>query len=319
MNANLAAFARMAAPRGSRPPQGYSAPSTSVRPPVNPASKGRGGDSMMAHMTPGEIAVPPQIQTPEVLAALNKGFAAAGANPTSFQAGNPDQKINPETGMPEFGFFDMLLPTALGLAGSAFLGPELLAPALVDAGVGASTASTLGGILGGGIGSTIGNVATGKDPLTSIAGGFGGAIGGSLLGSAFGSGPAAAAQVGPNAGVPDLSNVGANYLSATTNAPLQVALNSAPAGGLDGILQKLMPNGIKGALGSFVGGQLGSMLGEGLVPGKQANPPASNNSAGSAYVPPPIAGGAGSRMAAPMFPGRQYRPGMDPTFNYFPT
>ena len=82
-NLNLAHFARMAAP--SPPPQGYS----------RMASQSRGGDSLMAHMTPGEIAALPHIQTPEVLAALNRAFAQMGANPTSFQGGNPEQKINP--------------------------------------------------------------------------------------------------------------------------------------------------------------------------------------------------------------------------------
>ena len=119
-------------------------PSRVIRPAGGPvpsaAARGRGGDAMVAHMTPGEIAVPPQVQTPDVLATLNRAFSQAGANPTSFQAGNPDEKINPETGLPEFNFMDILLPAALGLAGSAFLGPMAFAPALEAAGVGAGTA-----------------------------------------------------------------------------------------------------------------------------------------------------------------------------------
>jgi hypothetical protein len=35
---------------------------------------------MMAHMTPGEIAVPPQVQTPDVLTTLNKAFTEAGTH-----------------------------------------------------------------------------------------------------------------------------------------------------------------------------------------------------------------------------------------------
>ena len=40
------------------------------------ARKGRGGDSEIAHVTPGEIVVPRELQTPEVMAALD--WAAAG-------------------------------------------------------------------------------------------------------------------------------------------------------------------------------------------------------------------------------------------------
>src|SRR5262249_5891498 len=144
INPNLALFASMAAPSGRAAmpmlpsvtgmpptvtglplsgmpmgaPRGVPASMSDrvIRPTAGPlAAKGRGGESMMAHMTPGEIAVPPQAQTPEVLASLNRAFAGAGANPTSFQAGNPDQKINPETGLPEFGLFDSILPMGLGL------------------------------------------------------------------------------------------------------------------------------------------------------------------------------------------------------------
>ncbi len=332
MDQNLAHFARMAAPRGSRPPQGYSAPSTPVRAPMNPASRmgaqGRGGDTMMAHMTPGEIAVPPQVQTPEVLSSLNKAFASAGANPTSFQAGSPDQKVNPETGLPEFGFFDMLLPTVLGIAGSAFLGPAVIGPALGIAEGAGGLAGALPGIIGGGIGSTAGNLITGKGPLQSILGGFGGAAGGALgsaaLGGGFGSGPAAAVPGGAlNAAPPlDLSDISRNVAAsgASPGSPLQTALQSAPAAaapssGLDGILKTLMPGGIKGALGSFVGSEIGSQLAQSLVPGKKAS---TGPSAEGPFVPPPpLAGGAVG--SAPMFPDpRRYRPGMSPMFNYFP-
>src|SRR5882672_1485594 len=89
------------------------------------AARGRGGDAMVAHMTPGEIAVPPQVQTPDVLATLNRAFSQAGANPTSFQAGNPDEKINPDTGLPEFNFMDILLPAALdGHSAAGCFGPR---------------------------------------------------------------------------------------------------------------------------------------------------------------------------------------------------
>lgn len=212
---NLIHFARMAQPSAaSMPPQGYSAPAMPMRPPMpqrapmrgaaDMASQGRGGDSMMAHLTPGEIAVPPEVQTPEVLAALNRAFAQVGANPTSFQAGNPDQKVNPETGAPEFGFFDILLPLGLGVAGSMLGGP-LIGAELGSLGVGETTAGILGGSLGGAAGSFAGNAILGKPLDQSLASAAGGAAGSALLGGAmsglnFG-GATPVPEVGPGAGL----------------------------------------------------------------------------------------------------------------------
>jgi hypothetical protein len=53
-------------------------------------------------MTPGEMAVPPQIQTPQVMTALNRAFATQGASAAQYTAGSPAQGVNPSTGMPEF-------------------------------------------------------------------------------------------------------------------------------------------------------------------------------------------------------------------------
>jgi hypothetical protein len=209
-NLNIAHFARMASPSAaSAAPRGDTAPRMPPRPPINPASRmaaqGRGGDSMMAHMTPGEIAVPPQVQSPEVLAALNRAFAQVGANPTSYQAGNPDQKINPATGAPEFGFFDVALPLGLGILGSVVGGP-LLGAGLEALSVGPATAGIIGGALGGGLGSTAGNLITGKPLGQSLAlgaaGAAGSALGGAALGSGglFGSGPTPMASVWDKAG-----------------------------------------------------------------------------------------------------------------------
>lgn len=177
---------------GGGPPQGMPGrPQNVIRrspgPTPSAAARGRGGDSMVAHMTPGEIAVPPQVQTPDVLSTLNRAFSDAGANPTSYQAGSPDQKVNPDTGMPEFGFFDAILPTILGVAGSAFLGPAIL-PALGAGGLGlgAEAAGLIAPAIGGAIGSTAGNIATGHPLGQSLAmgglGGVGSAAGGALMG-----------------------------------------------------------------------------------------------------------------------------------------
>ena len=64
------------------------------------ASKGRGNDSMLVHMTPREVAG---------LQALAK---AHGGSLT----------INPDTGLPEAGWVDKLLPTIIGAGISFFSG-----------------------------------------------------------------------------------------------------------------------------------------------------------------------------------------------------
>jgi len=64
---------------------------------------------------------------------------------------------------------DILLPAALGLAGSAFSGPDGLAPALEAAGVGAGTAGLIAPAIGGAVGSTAGNIAAGHPLGQSLA------------------------------------------------------------------------------------------------------------------------------------------------------
>ena len=67
---------------------------------------GRGGDVVLAHMTPGEVVIPAEIaQDPEVFGILNEIFTTAETDIAEFTVGDPMNKINPETGYPEFGFF----------------------------------------------------------------------------------------------------------------------------------------------------------------------------------------------------------------------
>ena len=104
---------------------------------------GRGGDSVMAHLTVGEIVVPIDAQSEEVLMAIKKAFEDQGIDPLEFVVGMAQNKINPQTGNPEF-FFSSLkkklkkardkikkskfLRTAIPMVASAFL--PMLAPAL---------------------------------------------------------------------------------------------------------------------------------------------------------------------------------------------
>jgi hypothetical protein len=72
------------------------------------AAEGRGGDTEIAHVARGELVIPRQLQNPDVLAALTRAAAAHNIPLEMLSIGNPMNRINPETGMPEFGFGDWL-------------------------------------------------------------------------------------------------------------------------------------------------------------------------------------------------------------------
>ena len=130
------------------------------------ATKGRGSDSMLVHMTPKEV---------NGLQALAK---ASGGSLT----------INPDTGLVEAGFLSDILPV-IAAAGLTYLTAGAAAPALAGAlgtaGMSAGAAATAGGILAGaGSGALInGGMAAlqGKDVgKAALSGGLGGAISGGL-------------------------------------------------------------------------------------------------------------------------------------------
>jgi hypothetical protein len=361
MNPYLANFANMARPgRGPAPMLGRAAPppgagmaptvpqgmpqqpprpvapridpSRVVRPmsnlPINQAAAaGRGGDSMMAHMTPGEIAVPPEVQTPEVLAALNRAFAERGTSPNSYQAGNSEQKINPETGAPEFGFFDLnsLLPLALSIGGSALLGPEFGA-AIEGLGVGADTAGIVGGALGSGLGSTAGNLIGGKDfgeaLGTGALSGLGSGIGG-YIGNAFGTGATPMDTTGPigsdgirnivgmadlpggglsSTGMPltlDTGTVAADtsaYPNLISGGGLTAADSAAAAKPESSIFGKLIS---KQGIGSGIGGALGGAVAEDLY-----RKPVKTSVYDPKIPTKPLSAYVGSGYGTPVFPTR---------------
>ena len=95
---------------------------------------GRGGDSMLVHMNPKEVA------------GLQQLAMAHGGSLT----------INPQTGLPEAGFLSNLLPTIIGAAlapatGGASLGLDEVwkTAALVGAGTGLMTGSLKKGLMAG--------------------------------------------------------------------------------------------------------------------------------------------------------------------------
>jgi hypothetical protein len=63
------------------------------------AAQGRGGDTAIAHLTPGEMVIPRHLQTREVMAALKR---AAGGSLARYHVGHPANRVNPRTGAPEF-------------------------------------------------------------------------------------------------------------------------------------------------------------------------------------------------------------------------
>jgi hypothetical protein len=124
------------------------------------ATKGRGGDSLLVHMTPGEV------QALQALAERNGGTLT----------------INPETGQPEANFLKKILPMVAGFA----LGP---------AGFGlVSSAMGAGALVGGVTALATGSLSRG---LMAGLGAYGGAsLGSSLMGASAGTPAANAAALG---------------------------------------------------------------------------------------------------------------------------
>lgn len=105
------------------------------------ASKGRGPDTLLVHMAPSEVA------------GLQSLAKAAGGSLT----------VNPDTGLPEAGFLEKLLPTLIGAGITAATGGAA-APWMIGAGIGGLEAMRTGDI---GKGLTAGLGAYGGAGLTS--------------------------------------------------------------------------------------------------------------------------------------------------------
>lgn len=250
----------------------------------NAAQQGRGGDTMLAHLTPGEKTVPPEVQTPKVLATLNKAYKEKGVQPQQFTAGTQQSSHNPSTGLPEYNFMSAFLPAALGIAGS-IAAPELT-PALLGQGALSGAAASA---IGGGLGTTIGGLAAGQSPTQAALSGLGSGAGGYMMGNigngltAMGNTPSAAATMSnadlaalAKSGVPldQISKMpgGATALGQGTSDVAKQGLaqgfgaNSNPDlgnlwGNLPGMAQgnRLNPLGMAGsALGGYVGGAIGA-------------------------------------------------------------
>lgn len=250
-NPNLAMFAQMAQgggmPQGMMP-QGAPPPVAGAAPPAMPpmgappmgqgqppaaqaapgaagqrftpqqlAALGRNGDQTIAHLTPGEIAVPPQVQTPKVLATINKAFQKKGISPAQFTAGSPQSSVNPQTGVPEYNFLSAFLPAALGIAGSAIV-----------PGLGLAMSPMLAGALGGGAGTFLGGMLSGQTPMQAALAGLGSGAGGYMLGNLM-SPAASAASAGAGAGSASMANEVAQQ---AVKSPFDVAMGPSGAAAL---------------------------------------------------------------------------------------
>jgi hypothetical protein len=185
-------------------------------------AKGRGKDTMLVHMTPQEV----------------KGLQAIA------KSRGGTLTINPETGLPEAGFLDDILPV-VAMAAATYFTAGAAAPAIATAlgpaaagGAGllsAGAATTAGGIIGGGLaGAGVGAIGAGLQGgdvgKGALYGGLGGAITGGMGGydNVYG---AAAATPDPNAvanaqNVQDLARV-----EASPNAGMQPPNAPGTSGG----------------------------------------------------------------------------------------
>lgn len=167
-------------------------------PQAAPEDMGRGTDTVLAHMSLGEVVIPRAfLDDPDVMQMLQALFAQNQADIAEFTVGDPANKINPETGYPEFGFFKSLgkifkvaAPLALsyflpglgsaigsGILGAGAAGASTLGSALVGGATGALTGGGLKGALQGaalgGVGANIGNVGSSANPGSGILGAAG--------------------------------------------------------------------------------------------------------------------------------------------------
>ena len=125
------------------------------------ASMGRGGDSQLAHVMPGERMVPPGVVDDGM---LDAAFVRAGLDPMEYKVGSPQASINPMTGMPEYGLFSFVKRLIKKV--------KKVAPI-----IGSMVGFAYGGPMGAGIGKAIGGVLkTGdldfKDALTDFGTGW---------------------------------------------------------------------------------------------------------------------------------------------------
>lgn len=227
------------------------------------AARGRGGDSMIAHLTPGELTIPPAAQTPELLGAFARAITEAGGDPEQYIAGSPKQSINPETGQPEFGWFDSLKDFFKPVA-------SIVAPIAGYA---------VGGSLGAGAASGLTNYIYNKDIGQAVTAG-----GMAYLGAAAGE------SLNDKIGGMDVSTAGTAAVGGEMTGDALMGMSSVTGSGFANAFAA-MPLG--GALGAAAGGYMGNKVGETI---KDGMAPVTGRAAGEAALP---GGSGGAQVALP--------------------
>ena len=157
------------------------------------AQAGGGEDTMLAHLRPGEIVLPPEMmEDPEFETMVETKFNQLGINPEQAVAGVGIASLNESTGLEQFGFFKKigksLKKVVKKVAPLAVFVPGIgTALGGVLGGLGSAVTSGLGSIGLGGVGSALGSAGSalasgisslGIPGVSSIAGGTAGGFGG---------------------------------------------------------------------------------------------------------------------------------------------
>jgi hypothetical protein len=215
-------------------------------------SMGRDEDSMLVHMTPGEVN-------------SLQGLAMAHGGSLT---------INPETGLPEAGFLKKLIPTLIGAALTATGVGAPLAAGLVAAGSVAKTGSLKKGLMAG-------LQAYGG---ASLAGGVG--LGGSISKTGFGALSKNPGIFGANMGAGASAGAGnvLDVLQSTDMSSLgnvtQGAGQAAAKKGLAGVAQRFGDTARAGLPGGIIGKAAPMMAASGLMQGISGAMTPSGGSAG---------------------------------------
>ena len=140
------------------------------------AGLGRGEDSMIAHVAPGEMVVPP-VLSPETQETIKQEMIAVGLDPNEYTVGQ-GMSINPITGMAEFGFLKKLGKSLKKVVKKV----APIAGALLIPGVGGALGSGLSAIgsklgIKAGIGSKLLGGKGLLDTAAAVRGGIGGLFG----------------------------------------------------------------------------------------------------------------------------------------------
>lgn len=210
---------------------------------------GRGTDTVMAHLSLGEVVIPRAfLDDPQVMQVLQAIFQAGGADMAEYTVGDPANKINPETGYPEFGFFKKIF-RAVAPAALAYFAPGIgtaLGSSIL--GAGAAGASTLGNaLIGGAVGGLTGGGLKGA-ALGALSGGIGANIGSLPGGELQGATQTGATLSGSGSGSGILGSIG-RTLGVSSDSGLGNVLGGLTSGSGGG--SSFSVNNIASALGGF--------------------------------------------------------------------